>query len=467
MNKLLARQLRKHLPAADPTGEPLHSFLAAVSLAYDELEQDRAHIERTLEFTSLELNEANERLRREAEQNLRQLEETHRQTLKRERAEQADKAKSEFLAVMSHEIRTPLNAILGFTELLVESEENPQRKLWLQTVVSSGESLRSLIEDILDFSKIEAGMIELHRQRVVLADVMRTVRSMFEPRAVAKGITFVIQLGEDVPPEFTADGDRLKQILVNLCSNGIKFTQNGSITLCVTVDGLRGATEPNGAARLRFQIIDTGVGIREDQRDRIFKPFSQADSSTTRVYGGSGLGLVICQRLVRLMGGDIGFTSVPGEGSTFEFTALVERAESVPRPRSETASDRPGFDLNVLVVEDRPANQQLMREILNRFGCRMDFADNGRIAVEAAASKAYNLVIMDLQMPEMDGFEATRLIRSTPGPTQKARIVALTASTLAEQHARCRDVGMDAVLTKPLRFDALRSELELTIEAVR
>ncbi|WP_404420271.1 ATP-binding protein [Nibricoccus sp. IMCC34717] len=462
MNKLLARQLRKHLPAAAADAEPLRSFLAAVSSAYDELEQDRAHIERTLEVTSLELNEANERLRREAEQNLRQLEETHRQTLEKERAERADKAKSEFLAVMSHEIRTPLNAILGFTELLVESEENQQRKLWLQTVASSGESLRSLIEDILDFSKIEAGMIELHRQRVVLADVMRTVRSMFEPRAVAKGITFVVQLGEDVPPEFTADGDRLKQVLVNLSSNAIKFTQNGSVTLRVARDDPPGTAGPHATARLRFQIIDTGIGIREDQRERIFKPFSQADSSTTRVYGGSGLGLVICQRLVRLMGGEIGFTSVFGEGTTFEFTAIVERAEVVVRPGAERAADRPGYGINVLVVEDRPANQQLMREILNRFGCHSDFADNGRIAVEAALGKRYDLVIMDLQMPEMDGFEAARLIRSNAGPTQKARIVALTASTLAEQHARCREVGMDAVLTKPLRFDALRSELDLT-----
>ncbi|MDX2187231.1 MAG: ATP-binding protein [Opitutaceae bacterium] len=572
MNKLLARQLRKHLPGVDLDAEPLRSFLAAVDMAYQELQQDCDHIERTLELTSNELTEANERLRREAEQNLRQLNETYRQTLElqegmilcfrregpgfvhtlcrgqlatrlgwtpqraegksaetilpengrapllhayarawegescavefasgaisllaclrprvsegkveevivsaieittlkqfeqelrlaKDRAERADRAKSEFLAVMSHEIRTPLNAILGFTELLVESEVDEQRRLWLQTVASSGESLRALIEDILDFSKIEAGMVEIHKQRVVILDLVRNVKSMFLGRAIAKGIQFITEVAPDVPGECSADANRLKQILINLVGNAVKFTSNGLVR--VRVDSAGPGAHPS-TTLLRFSVEDTGIGIQPDHHERIFKPFSQADSSTTRVYGGTGLGLVISQRLVRLMGGEIHFTSEAGVGTTFVFTIEVDRAAPAPAPRDKTFTVAP-YGLHVLVVEDRIANQQLMREILNRFGCNSEFADNGRQAVDSAAKRKYDIIIMDLQMPEMDGFDATRLIRAQPGPSRDARIVALTASTLSEQHSRCREVGMDAVLTKPLRFEALKAELALAV----
>jgi CheY-like chemotaxis protein/anti-sigma regulatory factor (Ser/Thr protein kinase) len=297
----------------------------------------------------------------------------------------------------------------------------------------------------------------------VLEELLESVTSMFRPRLSEKGLDLLAKCSPSLPEAVTTDATRLRQILVNLINNAVKFTEDGAITIEVSV-----LETPTGQGKgtwfLRFEVRDTGIGIKPEHRERIFKPFSQADSSTTRVYGGTGLGLAICKRLANALGGDIDFSSEPGHGSAFFFT--VRARETRLAVTSNSVFSRSSLSrlpaLRVLVVEDHATNRFLMRQIFRRFGYEADFAENGREAVITAAASDYDLIVMDLQMPEMDGIEATREIRAMRHGRSQPRIVALTASTLQEQHERCFEVGMDAVLTKPLRLEALFSELART-----
>ena len=372
----------------------------------------------------------------------------------KDRAEAADRAKSEFLAVMSHEIRTPLNAVLGFASMLRESHLSPEHTVWVSTICTAGESLLTLIDDILDFSKIEAGRLSLLPEPVALAPLLDAVGSIFLQRALVKGLTLETDFGPGVPAAVQIDPHRLRQILLNLVGNALKFTRAGFVRIGVElVAAPARAGEP---CTLRFTVADSGIGIPPERQDRLFRPFSQVDSSTTRQFGGTGLGLAISQRLTRLLGGDIGFTSEPGRGSVFHFTVRAPVADLPTLSAPAAAADFPaGSALRILIAEDQLENRMLVEDFLRDRGYQPDVVENGRLAIEAATSRPYDLILMDLLMPEVDGLVATAAIRDHFGASRGPRIIALTANVFPEDRARCRAAGMDGLLAKPIDFKQL------------
>jgi PAS domain S-box-containing protein len=386
--------------------------------------------------------------------------------LQKEAAEAAGRAKGSFLAMMSHEIRTPLNSVLGFADLVLETPLTPTQRDYLETIKSSGDALLTLLNDILDFSKIESGQMEVEIRPTSLSRCIDEVIGLYRPGAAAKKLSLTADIDSNVPSVVLTDASRLRQILLNLVGNAVKFTADGSVRVHAFLEP---ALRPEDPGRIRIEVSDTGIGVSGVQRERLFKPFSQADSSTTRRFGGTGLGLAISQRLATLLDGKLGLLEQPGPGATFfvEIPARVPPEAKTNEPARD-ASDpliglRPGVRAPVvLVVDDNTLNRRLTSKLLHMLGAETDTAHSAVECFEKIASRRYDLVLMDVQMPGMDGLEATRNIRAHEAERQSARlpIVALTADAMMGDRERCLAAGMDDYLTKPLRREALARVLQ-------
>jgi signal transduction histidine kinase/CheY-like chemotaxis protein len=384
------------------------------------------------------------------------------------KAETANQAKSEFLANMSHEIRTPMNAILGMTELALTSEPTREQKRYLTTVKSSADALLQIIDDILDVSKIEAGKLGLHPTSFLLRDTLNDTLEVLAARAAQKDIELACQVSNRVPDFLVGDANRLRQILMNLVGNSIKFTDQGDVFVTVERDvdaeSSPGALpEEEETLGLHFVVTDTGIGIPKEKQEIIFESFVQADGSMTRRYGGTGLGLAICSQLVKLMGGRIWVESQIGRGSSFHFTVRLraeQRLAGDQRPATEMLK-KAARSMRVLLAEDNEINQQVAGEFLQMRGHHVRIANNGKDVLQALTGERFDIILMDVQMPQMDGFQATAAIREKEKTTgDHIPIIAMTGYAMKGDRQRCLDGGMDAYICKPIRSQELFEIIE-------
>lgn len=382
----------------------------------------------------------------------------------RQAAETANQSKSDFLAVMSHEIRTPLNGVLGMAQLLSLKNLAPDERDMVSVIVQSGGALLAILNDLLDFAKIEAGRLELESLEFDVSDLVKGAHNTFTAVAQKKQLSFRLAVDPEARGIYRGDPSRLRQILYNLISNALKFTEHGTIDVRVSRHG----------EKLVLIVRDTGIGIPADRRGQLFRKFSQADSSTARKYGGTGLGLAICLELAKLMHGDISVDSAVGAGSTFTFSGSLPRVtgaklegharepeinEPVPTHR---AADSPLRSLRILAAEDNPVNQRVLRAMLLIFGVDLTIVENGQLALDLLDRETFDLILMDVQMPVMDGITATREWRRRERELSHSRtpIIALSANAMEQQISEYLDAGMDSHIDKPIQMESLRSEIE-------
>ena len=379
----------------------------------------------------------------------------------KEKAESASQAKQKFLSNMSHEIRTPLNAIIGLSEILMMENPKEEQVDLLKSIKFSGENLLVLINDILDFSKIEEGKIKIETTAFNIKQLLDNLRNTFKVKAETKKLKFSMSIDPEMPPILLGDPHRLSQIMVNLIDNALKFTEKGFIEM-----GVEKVMSTGSQIEIRFSVRDSGIGISADEQNRIFERFEQAKTDTTRKYGGSGLGLAIIRNLLKLQGTDIQVSSTPGKGSEFYFVMKFEVDETVDKHNflqfsEEAHTDDQKGGARILLVEDNEMNMKVARRFLERWNYIIDTAENGIEAFEKFKNNPYDLILMDLHMPEMDGWEATKAIRNSDRThSDKIPIIALTADVMIDDPDRLFNAGMNDYITKPFKADDLKSKIE-------
>jgi signal transduction histidine kinase/CRP-like cAMP-binding protein/ActR/RegA family two-component response regulator len=385
----------------------------------------------------------------------------------KETAEAMAKSKSDFLAVMSHELRTPLNGILGMTELLTTTTLNDEQKECLDTIRTSGNNLLQIVRNILDYNNLESGTRKLAIDKLSIKECFKEIQTSFEPSAKRKSIIFETHIADELPEEIEGDTKAILQILRNLTDNAIKFSEKGKTTVSVRLD-----EKNNDSIKLTFTVEDQGIGVDQKDHANLFQPFSQVDSSYSRKFEGVGIGLSICKRLVELMKGKIWIESEPDKGSKFHFTietkAISPKTEQPAEAGASAKEEDVALDQNfaekfamkILVAEDNPMNQKLITKVLKKLGYAPELASNGLEAVEMSKQEAYDIILMDLQMPEMDGIEASRIIINELEDSNKPKIIALTANVSDEVKEACVQVGMSDYMTKPLKIDKLATILQ-------
>ena len=382
----------------------------------------------------------------------------------RDKAEAANRAKSAFLGVISHELRTPMNGVLGAAQLLSATRLDPTQKEYVSIVRNSGDSLLALLNDILDLTKIEADRMALEAIDIDMTELVGRVGATWTARAKEKSIAYEVEIAPDAPAVIVGDPTRLSQILHNLLSNALKFTETGEVRLKVDCERVG-----QSRARLSFHVSDTGPGIAPEDLERLFQPFTQLDVSSTRRFGGTGLGLTICRRLAQLMGGELTVSSVVGHGSCFTLSVELDvRAWAAPKIEAVlTAAIGQGESLRVLVVEDHPVNRMIIEAWLASAGHVATSAENGELALELCALERFDLVLMDVNMPVMDGLTATRQLRVSNGPNGETAVVVLSASARVEDHDAGLAAGADAYLDKPIDFKRLAALMNRLAEQGR